>query len=189
MRSRLLLAALVCGLSLLSACSRHFGPGLAELAADRGWRPLPIASWVVNEGLDPRSIVYCLGEPCLRPGMAALIAAEDGRADELERALAADPARLAREFSKAAPARGSKSKDSKAKPAAKPVKSTTRVERYTSEGARGLLVEIRGEGETGKLAATAILYGREAGRLVMAVAVSNDAEAAQNYARAAWRSR
>jgi len=29
----------------------------------------------------------------------------------------------------------------------------------------------------------------QAGKLVMAIAVSNDAEAAQNYARAAWRSR
>ena len=185
LRSRLLLAALLGGLSLLTACSNHFGPGLAELAADRGWQPLPIGSWVVNDGLEPRTIVYCAGAPCLRPAVAALIAVEGRKADEFERGLATDPARLAREFSKPVDA----AKGAKPRPAAAKIKSTTSVSRFDGGGPSGLLVEIRGKGSTGLLAATAILYGREAGKLVMAIAVSNDAEAAQNYARAAWRSR
>jgi hypothetical protein len=187
MRSRLLLVALAGALCLLAACTSHFGPGLAELAADRGWRPLPIGSWVVNDGLEPRSIVYCPGEPCLRPAMAALIVAEGGKADELERALAADPARLAREFAKPA-AKPDKAKKP-AKPAKPSVKSATSVSRFRDGGTSGLLVTIRGEGETGRLAATAILYGRDAGKLVLAIAVSNDADAARGYARAAWHSR
>lgn len=184
MRSRLLLGALAGALCLLAACTNHFGPGLAEFAADRGWRPLPIGSWVVNDGLEPRSIVYCPGEPCLRPAMAALIVAEGSKADELERALAADPARLAREFAKPA------AKPGKTKKPAKPgVKSATSVTRFSDNGIAGLLVTIRGEGETGRLAATAILYGRDAGKLALAIAVSNDADAARAYARAAWQSR
>lgn len=185
MRSRLLLAALLGGLSLLTACSNHFGFGLAELAADRGWQPLPIGSWVVNDGIEARTIVYCAGEHCLRPAVAALIVAEGRRADEFERGLATDPARLAREFSKPANSGGT----AKSKPRAATIKSTTSVSRFDGGGPPGLLVEIRGKGETGLLAATAILHGREAGKLVMAIAVSNDAGAAQSYARAAWRSR
>ena len=189
MRSRLLLAALLGGLSLLTACSNHFGFGLAELAADRGWQPLPIGSWVVNDGIEARTIVYCAGEHCLRPAVAALIVAEGRRADEFERGLATDPARLAREFSKPANSGGTAKGTAKSRPAAATIKSTTSVSRFDGGGPPGLLVEIRGKGETGLLAATAILHGREAGKLVMAIAVSNDAEAAQNYARAAWRSR
>jgi hypothetical protein len=68
-------------------------------------------------------------------------------------------------------------------------KSTTSVSRYDEGGAQGLLVEIRAKDRAGKLAATAILYGRNGGKLVIAIAVSNDIETARGYAHAAWRSR
>lgn len=186
-RSRLHLVALLAGLCLLAACTNQFGAGFAELPAERGWQPLPIGDWVVNDGIEPRTIVFCPRASCAHQAMAALISAEGSRADEFERALAADPARLAREFAK--PATPPKPDKTKAKPKSSAPKSTTSVSRYDEAGAKGLLVEIRAKDAAGKQAATAIVYGRDAGKLVIAIAVSDEAERARSYARSAWRSR
>ena len=52
-----------------------------------------------------------------------------------------------------------------------------------------MLVTIRSLDIAGRQAITAILYGREADRLVVALAVGNTAEAARHDAEAAWRGR
>jgi hypothetical protein len=52
-----------------------------------------------------------------------------------------------------------------------------------------VLVEIRARDASGKSAATAILSARDAGALVVALAVSADPEAARRDAGATWRSR
>ncbi len=52
-----------------------------------------------------------------------------------------------------------------------------------------MLVTIRSLDKAGRQAVTAILYGRESDRLVLALGVSDTAEAARRDAEAAWRSR
>ncbi|WP_186419836.1 hypothetical protein [Bosea sp. CS1GBMeth4] len=177
MRSRLRLGALALAAVLIAGCADHFGPGLVQLAAGRGWEPLPIRNWVVNDGISPKAIVYCTPQDCQRPGVAALLTFEGREATDMARTLALDPARLAREFSKRP----------KAKQAGKP-KSTTTVSRFRQDGADGILVEIRAR-DGGRLAATAILYARRGDALTMAIAVTDEAQAAKDFARATWASR
>jgi len=177
LRSRLRLGALALCALLIAGCADHFGPGLVQLAAGRGWEPLPIQNWVVNDGINPKAMVYCTPEDCVRPGVAALLSFEGREAADMARTLALNPARLAREFSKRP----------KAKQAEKP-KSTTTVSRFKQEGTDGILVEIRAR-QGGRLAATAILYARKDDILTMAIAVTDDSQAAQDFARATWASR
>ena len=187
MRSRFHVAALIVGCAmLLSACSSHFGAGIAELPASQGWQPLPIGSWVLNEGLEARSMVFCPRDACAKQGFASVVAFAGREAQRMEQALKADPASLARLFSKppADDGRGRK----KARPKG-PAKSITSVSRFEAEGMVGILVEIRAKDASGKSAATAILHGREGNSLVVALAVAQDAEAARRDAVAAWRSR
>ena len=177
LRSRLRFGALAVGLLLIAGCADHFGPGLVQLAAGRGWEPLPIQNWVVNDGINPKAMVFCTPEDCQWPGVAALLSFEGREAADMARTLALNPARLAREFSKRP----------KAKQAEKP-KSTTTVSRFKQDGTDGILVEIRAR-DGGRLAATAILYARKDNTLSMAIAVTDDSQAAQDVARATWASR
>jgi len=177
LRSRLRFGALALGLLLIAGCADHFGPGLVQLAAGRGWEPLPIQNWVVNDGINPKAIVFCTPQDCARPGVAALLSFEGREAADMARTLALDPARLAREFSKRP----------KAKRADAP-KSTTTVSRFKQDATDGLLVEIRAK-DGGRLAATAVLYARKDNTLAMAIAVADDPEAARDMARATWQSR
>lgn len=179
LRSRLRLGALALALVVLAGCADHFGPGLVQLAAGRGWEPLPIQSWVVNDGITPKAIVYCPPQDCVRPGVAALLSFEGREAIEMERALALDPARLARAFAKSSTA--------KAKKPTRPA-STTAVSRFKLDGSNGILVEIRAR-EGNRLASTAILYARKDKVLSLAIAVTDDSQAARDYARATWESR
>jgi hypothetical protein len=177
LRSRLRFGVPALVLLLLAGCADHFGPGLVQLAAGRGWEPLPIQNWVVNDGINPKAMVFCTPQDCQRPGVAALLSFEGREAADMARALALDPVRLAREFSKRP----------KAKQADKPA-STTTVSRFKQEGTEGILVEIRAK-EGGRLASTAILYARKDATLAMAIAVTDDSQAAQDFARATWASR
>lgn len=179
LRSRLRLGALALALVVLAGCADHFGPGLVQLAAGRGWEPLPIQSWVVNDGITPKAIVYCPPQDCVRPGVAALLSFEGREAIEMERALALDPVRLARAFSQSSTA--------KAKKPTRPA-STTAVSRFKLDGTNGILVEIRARAGN-RLASTAILYARKDKVLSLAIAVTNDSQAARDYARATWESR
>jgi hypothetical protein len=177
LRSRLRFGALALGLLVIAGCADHFGPGLVQLAAGRGWEPLPIQNWVVNDGINPKAMVFCTPQDCARPGVAALLSFEGREAADMARTLALNPARLAREFSKRP----------KAKQAEKP-KSTTTVSRFKQDGTDGILVEIRAK-DGGRLASTAILYARKDNTLAMAIAVTDDSAAAQDFARATWASR
>ncbi len=191
LRSRFRVMGPLTAALLLSGCAGDFGAGIAELPAAQGWQPLPIGGWVLNEGIEARTMVVCPRDACAQPGFASVIAFSGREADKMEQALKADPERLARLFSKppSDPAR----KPATGKADLRP-KSTTRVSRFEAEGASGLLVEISardtGASDTGsKSAATAILHGREGDRLVLAIAVSAEAESARRDAVAAWRSR
>lgn len=177
LRSRLRFGALALGLLLIAGCADHFGPGLVQLAAGRGWEPLPIRNWVVNDGINPKAMVFCTPQDCARPGVAALLSFDGREAADMAKTLALNPARLAREFSKRP----------KAKQAEKP-KSTTTVSRFKQDGTDGILVEIRAKDST-RLAATAILYARKDNTLAMAIAVTDDSQAAQDFVRATWASR
>jgi hypothetical protein len=177
LRSRLRFGALAFGILLVAGCADHFGPGLVQLAAGRGWEPLPIQNWVVNDGINPKAMVFCTPQDCVRPGVAALLSFEGREAADMARTLALNPARLAREFSKRP----------KAKQTEKPM-STTTVSRFKQDGTDGILVEIRAK-DGGRLAATAILYARKDDTLAMAIAVTDDSQAAQDFARATWASR
>jgi hypothetical protein len=177
LRSRLRFGALALGVLLIAGCADHFGPGLVQLAAGRGWEPLPIRNWVVNDGINPKAMVFCAPQDCARPGVAALLSFEGREATDMARTLALNPARLAKEFSKRP----------KAKQHEKP-KSTTFVSRFRQDGTDGILVEIRAR-EGNRLAATAILYARKGDTLAMAIAVTDDSQAALDFARATWASR
>lgn len=177
LRSRLRFGALALALVLIAGCADHFGPGLVQLAAGRGWEPLPIQNWVVNDGINPKAMVFCTPQDCARPGVAALLSFEGREAADMARTLALNPARLAREFSRRP----------KAKRTDKP-KSTTTVSRFKQDGTDGILVEIRAN-DGGRLASTAILYARKDNTLAMAIAVTDDSQAAQDFARATWASR
>lgn len=186
LRSRFRIIGPLTAALLLSGCAGDFGAGIAELPASQGWTPLPIGSWVLNDGLEARTMVFCPRETCTKQGFASVIAFSGKEAAQIERALKADPASLARLFSKPPVDRPGTSK--KTKPSG-PAKSTTSVSRFEAEGVAGLVVEIRARDASGKSAATAILHGREADTLVVALAVAEDPAAARRDAVAAWRSR
>jgi hypothetical protein len=195
MRSRFHVAALaLAGSLLLGACSHHFGPGIADLPASQGWQPLPIGSWVLNDGLEARSMVFCPRDTCTRQGFAAVVALEGDRARDMEKALSESPASLGQAFARLAAAKAAErrkaQRNQKKKPEAKPeARSATDVARIDSADVKGVLVTIRSLDTDGRQATTAILYGRESDRLVLAFAVSETAEAARRDAEAAWRSR
>jgi hypothetical protein len=186
LRSRFRVMGPLTAALLLSGCAGDFGAGIAELPASQGWTPLPIGSWVLNDGLEARTMVICPRASCMKQGFASVIAFSGKEAARIEQALKADPASLARLFSKP-PADGSGT-SKKTKPTG-PAKSTTSVSRFEAEGVAGLVVEIRARDASSKSAATAILHGREGDRLVLAIAVSAEAESARRDAVAAWRSR
>jgi len=193
MRSRFRVAALLLGAGLLlSACADQFGAGIAELPASEGWHRLPIGSWVLNEGLEARAMVFCPRESCTQQGFAAVIALEGRQAGDMERALSESPARLGEAFARLAAEKAAErrklQKNQKRKAEPKSARSATDVARLDSTEARGVLVTIRSLDTPGRQAVTAILYGREADRLVLALGVSDTAEAARRDAQAAWRS-
>lgn len=186
LRSRFRVMGPLTAALLLSGCAGDFGAGIAELPASQGWTPLPIGSWVLNDGLEARTMVFCPRETCRKQGFASVIAFSGTEAARIEQALKADPASLARLFSALPADRSPTSK--KTKPSG-PAKSTTSVSRFEAEDVAGLIVEIRARDASGKSAATAILHAREADTLVVALAVAEDPAAARRDAVAAWRSR
>lgn len=179
---------------MLGACSHHFGPGIADLPASQGWQPLPIGSWVLNDGLEARSMVFCPRDTCTRQGFAAVIALEGEQARDMEKALSESPESLGQAFARLAAAKATERRKAqrklKKKPDAKPeARSATDVVRIDSTDIKGVLVTIRSLDTASRQAVTAILYGRESDRLVLALAVSETPDAARRDAEAAWRSR
>lgn len=177
----------------LVACS-HFGPGITELPAARGWQPLPIGSWVLNDGIEPRAMAFCPRNACDRQGFAAILSFSGSRAAEMEKALSESPATLGRAFARLAAEKAAERRKAlrgrkQAKDEPKPARSATDVLRLDGAEARGVLVTIRSLDTPGRQAVTAIHYGREGDRLVVALAVAAAADAARHDAAAAWRSR
>ncbi|QEL24629.1 hypothetical protein FQV39_20070 [Bosea sp. F3-2] len=194
MRSRFHVAALfAAGVLLLAGCANQFGAGIAELPASAGWHRLPIGSWVLNDGLEARAMVFCPRETCVQQGFAAVIALEGERAWDMERALSESPASLGQAFARLAAAKAAErrkaQRNQKKKTEPKAARSATDVASFDSAEGRGILVTIRSLDTPGRQAVTAILYGRETNRLVIALGVSDTAEAARHDAEAAWRSR
>lgn len=190
---RVVLLGLLAGLAL-SACSHHFGPGITELPAAQGWQPLPIGSWVLNDGLEARAMAFCPRDACDRQGFAAVVSFSGARARDIEQALSQSPAALGQAFArlaaeKAAERRKAQRGQKKKKPEPKPARSVTDVLRLDTAEAHGVLVTIRSLDTPGRQAVTAILYGREDDRLVVALAVAGTAEGARHDAAAAWHSR
>ncbi|HEY5795696.1 MAG TPA: hypothetical protein VIU82_11835 [Bosea sp. (in: a-proteobacteria)] len=190
-RSRFRVMPAIAGCAfLLSACASQFGFGFAELPASQGWQPLPIGTWVLNDGVEARTMAFCPGETCPHRGFAALVAFEGSRGRRMEEALSASPAELARSFARLE-AENAAERQRKARKPAKPApdRSTTDIARFDAPEARGVLVTISSKASPARQAVTAILYGREGDRLVVALAVAENAEAARRDAAAAWRSR
>ena len=193
MRSRFHVALVLLAGPLLAACSQHFGPGITELPASQGWQPLPIGSWVLNDDIEARAMVFCPRDACTQQGFAAVIALEGERARQMEQALSESPANLGQAFARLAAAKAAErrkaERNQKKKVEPKPARSATDIVRLDSAEARGVLVTIRSLDTPGRQAVTAILYGREADRLVLALAVGATAAVARRDAEAAWRSR
>lgn len=195
MRSRFHVVPLLFAAGLaLSSCSSEYGAPIADLPASAGWQPLPIGAWVLNDGLEARSMAFCPRQACARQGFAAVLAFEGARARRMERALSEAPAELARSFTrleaeKAATSRAEQRRAGKKPPAPAPERSVTDYARFEAAGAKGVLVTIRAKDAPDRSGVTAILYGREGDRLVVALAVAGEAEAAKHDAEAAWRSR
>lgn len=194
MRSRFHVATLILAAGLLLAgCTNQFGAGIADLPASEGWNRLPIGSWVLNDGLEARAMVFCPREACVQQGFAAVIALEGEQARQMEQALSESPARLGQAFAQMAAAKAAErrkaQRNQKRKAEPKAARSATDVARFDSAEARGILVTIRSLDTPGREAVTAILYAREADKLVVALAISDKADAARRDVEAAWRSR
>lgn len=195
MRSRFHVAPLLLAAALLlCACAERYGAPIADLPASAGWQPLPIGAWVLNDGLEARSMAFCPRAACAHQGFAAVVAFAGVEARRMEQALSENPAALARAFARLdrekAQARAAELRRAgKKPPKPKPEASVTDYARFDSADARGLLVTIRSKETPARQGVTAILYGRVGERLVVALAVSDDAEAAKRDAQAAWRSR
>ncbi|PTM40500.1 hypothetical protein [Bosea sp. 124] len=202
LRSRFHVAPVLAGLALLlAACAGQFGAGFAELPASQGWQPLPIGSWVLNDGLEARTMVFCPRASCDRQGFAAIVAFEGAQARHMDEALSGQPVELARAFARLAAEKAAakaaeqrKARNPTGNPARKtakpaPDRSRTDFARFDIENARGILVTIRLKDSPARQAVTAILYEREGERLVVALAVADNETAARRDVLAAWRSR
>ncbi|SIR38542.1 MULTISPECIES: hypothetical protein [unclassified Bosea (in: a-proteobacteria)] len=194
MRSRFRVLPLVsaCAL-LLGSCANDFGYGIADLPASAGWQPLPIGAWVLNDGLEARAMVFCPRDVCIRPGFAALVAFEGERGRRMEQALSEDPAQLARAFARLAAEKSAERAAERQRAGRKPLppapeRSLTSYVRLDSPDSKGVMVTIRAK-TTARQGVTAILYGWQGDRLLVALGVSDEIEAAKQDAQAAWRSR
>lgn len=201
MRSRFRIPALLvsCAL-LLASCAGDFGDSISDLPASAGWQPLPIGAWVLNDGLEAKAMVFCPRETCTRPGFAALVSFQGEQGRRMEQALSENPAELARSFSRLAGDKAAERAQARRSAGRKPMPSTagqssTAYARLDGPDAKGVLVTIRSKAETSsktrnsRQGVTAILYGWQNDRLVVALGVSDEAQAATQDAQAAWRSR
>lgn len=191
-RFRVLALASACAL-LLGSCANEFGYGIADLPASAGWQPLPIGAWVLNDGLEARAMVFCPREVCARPGFAALLAFQGEHGRRMEQALSEDSAGLARSFARLAAEKNAERAAERQRSGRKPLppppeRSLTSYARLDGADSKGVLVTIRAKTGT-RQGVTAILYGWQGDRLLVAVGVSDEAEAAKQDAQAAWRSR
>jgi hypothetical protein len=180
-------AAVAASLVLLSACidfgpGFDFGPGIDLLPAASGWRPLPLSSWLLNEGFGPATIVYCQAPSCAQPSVVATFEAQGESAQRLERALADPKALLLAKRVEVATARDPRFKRKVA--AGKP-KSSEHAERIEADGLRGYKITLSPDIPGGHQAYVVVLARRADEVVKVALAVATDPEAALQEARAA----
>ena len=147
---------------------------------------MPTREWLLNEGFGPANIAYCEVPSCPRPIVVATFAAEGEEARILSRALADPKALLKAERFKVATARDPRLK-SKPASADKP-KSREKAERIEADGLTGYRVTLTPEVADGHEAYVVVLAAREGETLKAALAVTTDADAAFQAARAAAKS-
>lgn len=194
MRSRFRIAALALAAGLLlGSCGYDAGRGIADLPASTGWEALPIGSWVLNDGLDARAVVFCPRMTCPKPGVAALLAFAGEAGRGMEQALSQSPAALAGAFEKLASDKAAALAEQRRRAGRKPEPRTrsgrTDIDRFEADQAQGVQVTLHAAGTSRRQAVTAILYGRQDDRLLVALGISDEPDAARQQALAAWRSR
>lgn len=146
---------------------------------------MPTREWLLNEGLGPASIAYCEVPSCSRPTVVATFAADGEEAKRLARALADPKSFLKAERVKVAVARDPKVK---AKTESSKPKSREKAERIEADGLAGYRVTLVPEVPDGHAAYVVVLTAREGETLKAALAVTTDADAALQAARAAAKS-
>ncbi|MBV8428000.1 MAG: hypothetical protein JOZ88_12230 [Hyphomicrobiales bacterium] len=172
-------------LALLCLCGCESGSDFmgAGIPSASGWTRLPTREWLLNEGLGPANIAYCEVPSCPRPTVVATFAAQGEEARRLSRALADPKALLKAERYKVATARDPRFKTKPAS-AEKP-KSREKAERIEADGLAGYRVTLVPEVADGHEAFVVVLAAREGETLKAALAVTTDADAALQAARAA----
>ena len=167
---------------LLGACLDDYGVGIDLLPGSAGWQSLPVRSWLLNEGLGPVTIVYCLPPRCAAPSVAATFEAEGETALRLERELANPKTLLMAkryEVQKARDPRFKGKADTEAR------KSSEKVERVTADGLDGYRVTLAPQIAGGHSAYAVVLSKRMEGSVKAALAVSTDPDTALQEAKAA----
>jgi hypothetical protein len=172
-------------LSTLCACNAASDLLGAGLPSASGWTRVPTRDWLLNEGLGPANIAYCEMPSCPRPTVVATFAVEGEEAKRLSLALADPRSLLKAERVKVATARDPKVKS---KPASDKPKSREKAERIEADGLSGYRVTLLPEVADGHEAYVVVLTAREGEMLKAALAVTTDADAALQAARAAAKS-
>lgn len=179
------LTAIALALSTLCGCDAGSDLLSASLPSASGWTRVPTREWLLNEGLGPANIAYCEVPSCPRPTVVATFAAEGEEANRLARALADPKSLLKAQRVKVAVARDPRAKST---PSADKPKSREKAERIEADGLSGYRVTLLPEVSDGHEAYVVVLAAREGGTLNAALAVTTDADAALQAARAAAKS-
>ena len=169
-------------------CVAH-GSGFRELAWASGWQPLPIGRWLLNEGIQPKTLVICPAELCTHMSVVALFEASGRDAASLERSLG-NNALLSERKNRPAP------RTIGGKPAKKnDVTATTQIERFMIDGMAATRVALTPSAPSmakqvsprmaGNSAYIVVLTQRSGPTLRAVMAVTTDPEMALAQARAA----
>lgn len=182
---------------LLGSCG-YFGAGLAEFPSDSGWRPMPVASWIIEDAIRPQTIVFCPAESCPAPAMVAIFQVSGREADRLEEVMRRNPSRLFQKTAtnpSAAASNGSKEQklSIRRQPASQRPHpgSTIQVEaldKTMPDGLFGARVNLRSKAEDQRYAGGVVLMQRRGTELAMALSVTTDPDAALRHAEAGLRS-
>jgi len=172
-------------LALSTLCACNAGSDLLGLPSASGWTRVPTRDWLLNEGLGPANIAYCEMPSCPRPTVVATFAVEGEEAKRLSLALADPKSLLKAQRVKVAVARDPRFKS---KPVSDKPKSREKAERIEADGLSGYRVPLLPEVADGHEAYVVVLTAREGETLKAALAVTTDADAALQAARAAAKS-
>jgi hypothetical protein len=174
---------LVLALSLPLGSCGHFGPGLAELPSEQGWRVMPVTKWIIDDMIRPQAVVFCPAETCPSPAMVAVFRVTGREAGRLEQLIGQNPARMLQNVSKP---------PGRPRPVAKAEKpvhpgSITTIEKLDG-GLTGARITLRSKSADGRMASGVVLYRRDSTALAIALAVSTDPDKALAHAKSGLRS-